>query len=131
MAKEKSLTRKGAIGILRACPPRYNASSVEPVFHYVVVRADLPRGIQAANIIHASGESSPGNLSPGTHAVCLVVPDEQALRGVATKLEAHACRFAPIVETDAPFDGQLMAIGCVPAGKEVLKRALSALPLLR
>jgi hypothetical protein len=45
----------------------------------VIVRADLPRGIQAAQIIHAAGESSPGKLPDGTFAIALSVPDEAAL----------------------------------------------------
>lgn len=97
----------------------------------MVVRSDLPRGIQAANIIHGAGESSPGHLGPGTHAVCLVVPDEQALRAVADKLDAHGIKYVSIVETDEPYGDQLMALGCVPGRKEDLRRALSALPLLR
>ena len=97
----------------------------------MVVRADLTRGIQAANIVHAAGESSPGNLPSGTHAVCLAVPDEGALRAVADKLGDACIPFVSIVETDAPHAGHLMAIGCMPAGKEVLRRHLSSLPLLR
>jgi hypothetical protein len=97
----------------------------------VVVRADLTRGIQAANIVHAAGESSPGNLPSGTHAVCLTVPDEGALRAVADRLASAGVPFVSIVETDPPYHGSLMAIGCVPAGKEVLRRHLSSLPLLR
>lgn len=97
----------------------------------MIVRSDLPRGLQAANIIHASGESSPGNLPSGTHAVCLTVPSEEALRAVADRLDAARIPFVSIVESDAPYTDSLMAIGCAPAGKEALKRCLSALPLLR
>lgn len=97
----------------------------------MVVRSDIPRGIQAANIVHAAGESSPGNLPPGVHAVCLTVPNEHALLEVADKLGAAGVRFVSIVETDAPYTDSLMAIGCAPAAKEVLRRCLSALPLLR
>lgn len=97
----------------------------------MVVRSDLSRGIQAANIVHAAGESSPGNLPSGTHAVCLTVPTEDALRAVADRLAEYAVAFVSIVETEGPHAGHLMAIGCVPAGKEVLRRHLSALPLLR
>ena len=96
-----------------------------------MVRADIPRGLQAAQIIHAAGESSPGNLPSGVHAVCLTVPSEEALRAVADKLAASSIPFVSIIESDAPYTEQFMAIGCVPAGKEVLKRCLSALPLLR
>lgn len=94
-----------------------------------MVRGDIPRGIQAANIIHASGESGPAR--PGTHAVCLVVPDEAALRAVADKLDEHGIKYVTIIESDRPYTDQVMALGCIPGRKEDLRRALSALPLLR
>lgn len=94
-----------------------------------MVRVDLPRGIQAANIVHAAGESGP--VPRGSHAVCLTVPDEATLRVVADRLSAAQIRFVSIVETDTPYTGQMMALGCMPAGKAELRRVLSALPLLR
>ena len=99
--------------------------------HFVIVRADLPRGIQAANLVHAAGESSPGNLPTGTNAVVLSVPDEATLAAVADKLAVAGVPFVRIVEPDAPYDNALMAIGCVPARKEVLRKHLSSLPLLQ
>lgn len=115
------------------CSRSHSASLVESphLYHYVIVRGDIPRGIQTAQIVHAAGESSPGNLPSGTHAVCLTVPDEMSLRGIADKLGTAGIPFVSIVESDAPYTDSLMAIGCVPAGKETLKRYLSALPLLR
>lgn len=97
----------------------------------MVVRGDLPRGIQAANIVHAAGESSPGNLPSGTHAVCLVVPGEKELWELERRLRHGGVKFSAIIESDSLFTAQLMAIGCIPAGKEVLRRFLSALPLLK
>lgn len=99
--------------------------------HYVIVRSDLPRGIQAANIVHAAGESSPGDLPEGTHAICLVVPDESALLDVERRLTREALPFVRVVEPDAPYCGALMALGVRPGRKEVLRRALSSLPLLK
>lgn len=95
------------------------------------MRADLPRGLQAAQIVHAAGESSPGNLPSGTHAVCLVVPGEKELGELETKLRRAGIQHSTIIESDSPYTAQRMAIGCAPAGKEVLRRYLSALPLLR
>lgn len=120
--------RKSEVRI-KACSRRHPAS--EPLFHYVVVRADLPRGIQAANIVHAAGESSPGNLAEGTHAVCLTAPDEDALKGIADRLEAAGVAFVRVFEPDAPYRGALMSIGLVPGRKEGLRRHLSSLSLLR
>lgn len=97
----------------------------------MIVRADLPRGLQAAQIVHAAGESSPGNLPPGTHAVVLVVPSEKELWELERRLRHGGVKFSSIIESDSPFTAQLTAIGCAPAGREVLRRFLSSLPLLK
>ena len=95
----------------------------------MVVRGDLPRGLQAANIVHAAGESGP--TERGTHAVCLVAPDAASLAAVTDRLEAAGVRVARVVETDAPFAGELMAIGCAPGRREVVRKIVSSLPLVR
>ena len=95
------------------------------------MRTDLPLGILAAQVVHAAGESSPGDLSEGTYAVVLAVKDERELMAVAAKLVRRRVPFVPIFEPDAPFDGALMALGVRPARKEALKRHLAQLPLLR
>jgi len=99
--------------------------------HYVIVRKDLPRGIQSAMLVHAAGESSPGNLAEGTYAVVLEVPDESALRAVKARLSLAQVALVPVYEPDAPFDGQLMALGLVPVRKEDVRRHLSSIPLLK
>jgi len=85
----------------------------------------------AAQIVHAAGESSPGNLDSGTYAVVLAVPNERELARVAERLVAVDVAFVPIHEPDAPHAGALMALGLRPARKEALRRHLSSLPLLR
>lgn len=97
----------------------------------MIVRADLPKGLQAAQVVHAAGESSPGNLPEGTYAVVLTVPDEAAMMAVAARLLRAKVPFTPIFEPDPPYQGALMAIGVRPARKEALKRHLSSLPLLK
>lgn len=97
----------------------------------MIVRRDLPLGILAANLVHAAGETSPGGLPEGTHAIVLVVPDESALKAVAARLELARVPCKRIIEPDAPYNGALMAIGCAPGQKEVLRRFLSSLPLLK
>ncbi len=82
-------------------------------------------------MVHAAGESSPGNLSEGTHAVVLTVPDELSLHREAKRLEGASIAFVAIREPDAPWCGALMAIGVRPQPKEVVRRLLSSLPLLR
>lgn len=102
-----------------------------------MVRSDVPRGIQAAQIAHAAGESSPGNLPSGTHVVVLTAPDEASLEAISARLHARGVGHVRIIEPDAPYgagdgvNGQLMALGLRPGRKEVVGRALSSLPLLR
>lgn len=103
----------------------------EVLTHYVIVRSDLPRGIQAANIVHAAGESSPGGLPAGTHAIVLVVPDESALRAMSARLQLAQVAFVACEEPDPPYYGALMSLGLVPGRKEDLRRYLSSLPLLK
>ena len=81
--------------------------------------------------MHAAGESSPGDLPEGTHAVVLSAPSELELHRVAKRLEADGLPFVRINEPDAPWGGALMAIGVRPARKEVVRRSLSSLPLLK
>ena len=95
------------------------------------MRADLPRGIQAAQIVHAAGESSPGDLKEGTYAVVLTAPNEDALMRVAWKLLKARVRFTTIFEPDAPYNGALMALGLAPRRKEELRKHVSSLPLLK
>lgn len=96
------------------------------------MRADLPRGIQSANLVHAAGESSPGELPEGTFAVVLAVANEHALSVLADQLETAAIAHVKIREPDAPYCGALMAIGIVPvADRKEVRRIVSSLPLLR
>lgn len=97
----------------------------------MAVRSDLPRGIQAAQLIHAAGFSSPGNLPLGTHAIALVVPDEASLWRLADALRGANIEHVNVIESDAPYEGQLLAIGVAPRRKEMLRRHLSSLALLR
>jgi len=87
--------------------------------------------LQAAQIVHAAGESSPGKLGAGTFAIVLSAPDEDALMSVAARLIRERVSFVPVFEPDAPYNGQLMALGIEPRRKEELRRHLSTLPLLK
>lgn len=95
------------------------------------MRADLPPGIQAAQLIHAAGQSSPGNLPDGTYAVALTVPDEAALRALAADLKLAGLPRRLVVEADAPYTGQAMALGIPPCARRTLKPFLARYPLLR
>lgn len=101
--------------------------------HYCITRSDLPAGVQAAQLIHAAGYSASRHyeaLPPGTFAYALVVPDEAALQDLSIKLKNAEIRHSRITESDAPYNGQLMAIGVRPDIKDKLKKYLSNLPLL-
>ena len=82
-------------------------------------------------LVHAAGESSPGNLPHDTHAIVLAVPDERALEALRSRLEAAHVPYIAIREPDAPWNNALMSIGLAPGRKEILRRYLSSLPLLR
>lgn len=97
----------------------------------MVVRSDLPRGLQAAQIVHAAGESSPGGIPAGTYAVVLAVPSEEALVREADRLEKAKLQITRIYEPDAPYCGAMMAFGIAPARKEDIRRHVSCLPLLK
>ena len=107
----------------------------EPVsflYHYVIVRKDLPAGQQIAQTIHAAGESSPGNLPPTTHAVGLHAKDEQDLLDLEARLRQDGIAHVAIREPDAPYNNQLMAIGIVPQVRsKTLRRATSRFALVR
>lgn len=82
--------------------------------------------------IHAARESSVGvPLSPGEYALALKVRDEEHLLEISRLLFSNGIKHKLIKETDPPYEGQAMAIGCAPCEREGLKRLLSSLPLVR
>ena len=96
------------------------------------MRSDLPLGVFAAQLVHAAGESAQNMEVPeGTHAVVLAVPDEQSLLSVEAKLAQHGLDFKSVREPDAPWNGQLMAIGIRPQPRKKLKKLLANLPLYK
>ncbi len=82
-------------------------------------------------LVHAAGESSPGDLKDGTYAVVLTARDEAALRAVSARLRLAGVELVEVREPDAPWNGALMALGLRPKRKEELRRLVSSLPLLR
>lgn len=97
----------------------------------MIVRRDLRLGDLAAQLVHAAGETSPGNLPDDTHAVVLAVDHEQDLVDLATRLERAGIAHKLIREPDAPFNGAATALGVAPGPRRPLRRLLSRLPLLR
>jgi hypothetical protein len=103
----------------------------DPITHYCITRADIPHGLQAAQLIHAAGESSPGNLPPHTYAIALVAKNEADLNDISFQLFKAGIKHKRIVESDEPWNNQLMAIGIPPMPRSKLKKLLSKYPLLR
>lgn len=82
-------------------------------------------------LVHAAGESSPGDLPEDTFAIVLAVPSEAALARERDRLHAAGVSLVEIREPDAPYAGALMALGLRPARKEDLRKHVSQLPLLK
>lgn len=89
--------------------------------------------MQAAQCIHAAGESSPGNLPKGTYAIALHARDEANLWQIAAQLKMAGIAHHLIVEADEPYSGQAMAIGIEPCDRKnkALKRITSKLQLIK
>ncbi|MFH1466459.1 MAG: hypothetical protein ABIO70_18895, partial [Pseudomonadota bacterium] len=89
-----------------------------------------PRGVLAAQLIHAAGESRSGALPPGTHAVVLAARDEVHLEAIARRLAFDGLAHVQIREPDPPYLGALMAIGLHPLPGARRVEALRRLRLL-
>ena len=95
----------------------------------MIVRRDVPWGVQAAMIVHAAGESA-GGLEAGTHAVALhASPGE--LAALEQALAERGVPHAAIREPDPPWCGALMAIGLMPGRDPRGRRLVAHLRLVR
>ncbi len=100
--------------------------------HYVIIRADLPNGVQLAQTIHAAGESADGPLPSGTIAVALEVSDEAALRNLAKELWNGEIPHKLIVEVDGAYANQAMALGIFPTfNRDKIKKYTGHLRLVK
>jgi len=95
--------------------------------HICIIRQDLPRGVLAAQMIHAAGESGP--VPRGTHAVALAAKNEQHLLRIEEALRYANVQHKAIREPDPPWNGALMAIGLHPT--EEPPRFLKRLTLIK
>ncbi len=83
-------------------------------------------------MIHAAGESSPGNLPDDTRAIALACRDEPHLLEFEARLREAGIPFLTIREPDAPFCGAATAIGIRPMPRtKTLRKLLGKLPLLK
>lgn len=88
-------------------------------------------GTIAAQLVHAAGESSPGNLPDGTYALVLAAENESELAKLEFSLIEAGATYRAIREPDPPHNGALMAIGLAPLLKRSLPKFMKKLPLLR
>lgn len=106
----------------------------EPWYHYVIVREDMPKGAQFAQVLHAAGESAAllGCPLPGdVRAVVLGAKDAAELRATAMKLSDAGIIAQLIMETEGGLAGQPTAIGVVPGSRDRVRPALAHLRILR
>jgi len=82
-------------------------------------------------LLHAAGESSPGNIQEGTYALALAADDEFDLLRIEQALIDCGTRFRSIREPDPPYLNSLMAIGLEPMPKRSLPKFLKKLRLLQ
>lgn len=92
------------------------------------MRADLPHGVQVAQMIHAIGESTPSRVPPNTIAVALAARDRGHLLAIDSMLTLAGIPHVLIKECD----GEPMAIGCEPTtDRATIRKVLGSLPLIK
>ncbi len=99
--------------------------------HYCILRDDLPLGVSHAQLLHAAAESNPDNKS--CYAVVLSTSREHLL-DIEKKLCDLEIGHKAIRESDAPYNGDLTAIGICPLVKSKSKdfrRIVAGIKLLR
>jgi hypothetical protein len=91
----------------------------------------------SAMLLHASGESGAlyqddyDGRFRGATAVVLEVKDEVQLIKTAKMLDKNSVRYVLVRESSLPYDGQYMAIGLVPAEREVVGPLLTEYQTLK
>lgn len=114
--------------------PESGSQVQSQLFHYVVVRQDLPPGNQIAQVLHAAGESAEPRPEPGCVAVALHARDLAHLLEIRRSLVRAGLAHHVVVEAhdDPRWPGQAMAIGLRPTGnRAAIRKVLSSLPLVR
>lgn len=117
---------------MESCIANQVAVEAETIYHYVIVRLDIPPGLRAAQIIHAAGCSGRlAEIPADAHAVALGAKSELELCALEARLIKTGIAHVAIRESDPPYEGRLMAIGCMPLPRERVRKMLSAFPLVR
>lgn len=119
------MTRARRSGTITTC---IDVRPPSPLVHHVIVRADLPHGLQVAQTIHAAGESAPRRLPAGTIAVALAARDAPHLLELGEALTRAAIPHVLVREDD----GEPMSIGVEPThDRRAVRKVLSSVPLVR
>ena len=114
-----------------ACKAIIDSQAHDPLTQYIITRRDLPLGTIAAQVAHAAGSGSERHPD-GTYVVVLSADTEESLRRVAAALHENDVAHTEVCESDAPYAGQLMAIGLeLVRDRSLARKVLSCLPLLR
>lgn len=113
------------------------------MIHYLLVRRDLPFGVTLAQLAHAAADSMSKWINDSSYASCsltrncwvtgpktsgmtvvvLGVKNERILKNWERKFQKRYNRiltFTSVREPDAPWNGQLMAIGVHPGPRDIL-----------
>lgn len=86
----------------------------------------------AAMFIHSAGESfkePPKTRGSPIYAVALAAKNEEQLLRLERKLQASGIPHQAIREPDAPFNGELLAIGIQPIDRDRVKKLTKKFPL--
>lgn len=110
--------------------------ATEGLYHYIIVRRDLPLGVLASQIVHAAGESVASYETGacefyGATAVILEVKDEAKLLDVMYLLRDNGIQHVRINEDSLPYNGALMAIGVIPQERGKVGQLLKDLQTLK
>jgi hypothetical protein len=95
------------------------------LYHYILVREDLPYPVQMVNVAHAAGESIIDAPIPSTTiAVILHVKDEAHLFEYADLIKNKDFPHVIIREPDEPYNNAAMSIGLQPNDRRNALRKL-------
>jgi hypothetical protein len=67
-------------------------------------------------------------LCAGEYAIALQTTPLLSLEDISKRLIAAKIKHKRIYESDAPYNGEFMSIGCAPMEREKIRRLLSDLP---
>lgn len=97
----------------------------ELLYHYILVRKDIPIETQMVSIAHGAGESIKVAPIPSTTiCVLLYVDNEKQLLEYEKLIIAKGFDYVVIREPDEPWNNQAMSIGLTPSIKRNQLRKL-------